>query len=206
MFIKKMLSSKYLKKSFHFDLVYRSPSIKNSFDFPSIKKSSFYFSGISSLPKTLQSANTLKILSSSFSGRVKIFLSRTSVNELSIRKGDPLSCTLVLSKISTASFLDSYPLSISSLSSPSSIVVNSNSSVVSFPLVHSRYFFPYNFYQSCFSVSTQQNFDIPTISFYFSKPLFTDSICLFSIFFPLFISKKTVNSFRSILREIEQSG
>lgn len=198
-----MPSSKYLKNSLSFDLIYRSTLSKNPLDLPSIKKSSFLTSNTSSLSNTISSINTLKILSCSSFTRSTIRLSSSSVNELSIKKGDPVSCIMTLSKNSTLTLLDSYPSAFYSVPVIQPISFNFNQSVVSFPLSNLRFFYPYGFYESCLSVSSNSSF---LLSISFSRPLILDSICLLSAFFPIYGSKKKVNSFRNILREIEQSG
>ena len=198
-----MPSSKYLKNSLSFDLIYRSTLFKNPLDLPYIKKSSFATSNTSSLPNTMSSIKALKILSCSSSVRSTIRISSSSINELSIKKGDPVSCITTLSKNSTLTLLDSYPSSFSSVPAILPISLNLNQSVVSFPLSNLRHFYPYSFYESCLSVPSNTLF---LFSISFSRPLTLDSICLFSAFFPLYGSKKKVNSFRNILREMEQSG
>lgn len=198
-----MPSSKYLKNSLAFDLIYRSTLFKNPLDLPYIKKSSFISSNTSSLPNTISSVNALKILSCSAFTRSTIRLSSSSINELSIKKGDPVSCTMTLSKNSTLTLLDSYPSAFSSVPALLPISLNFNQSVVSLPLSNLRYFYPYNFYESCLSVPSNTLF---LFSIHFSRPLNLDSVCLFSVFFPIYGQKKKVNSFRNILREMEQSG
>lgn len=198
-----MPSSKYLKNSLAFDLIYRSTLFKNPLDLPYIKKSSFITSNTSSLSNTIASINALKIISCSPSARSTIKLSSSSINELSIKKGDPVSCTMTLSKNSTLTLFDSYSSSFSSLPSLLPISLNPTQSFVSFPLSNLRYFYPYSFYEACFLVPSNTLF---LFSINFSRPLSLDSICLFSAFFPLYGSKKKVNSFRNILREMEQSG
>ena len=113
---------------------------------------------------------------------------------------------MILGKTSTAFFLDSYMSVLSSISTILPLTVNSRLSVVSFPLLNVHSFFPYVFYRSCLSTFSQQNFEIPTLSLYFSQHLSSGSSCLLSVFFPIYVHKKNVNSFRTILREIEQSG
>lgn len=198
-----MPSSKYLKNSLSFDLIYRSTLFKNPLDLPYIKKSSFTTSNTSSLANTISSINALKILSCSPSVRSTIRLSNSSINELSIKKGDPVSCITTLSKNSTLSLLDSYPSAFSSVSPILPISLSFNQSVVSFPLSNLRYFYPYNFYESCFFLPSNTLF---LFSITLSRPLGLDTICLLSAFLPLYGSKKKVNSFRNILREMEQSG
>jgi hypothetical protein len=198
-----MPSSKYLKNSLSFDLIYRSTLFKNPLDLPYIKKSSFITSNTSSLPNTIASINALKILSCSAFARSTIKLSTSSVNELSIKKGDPVSCTMTLSRNSTLALLDSYPSTFSSVPAISPISLNLNQAVASFPLTNLRYFYPYSFYESCLLVPSNALF---LFSIHFSRPLSLDSISLLSAFFPLYGSKKKVNSFRNILREMEQSG
>ena len=198
-----MPSSKYLKNSLSFDLIYRSSSFKNPLDLPYIKKSSFTTSNTSSPSNTISSINALKVLSCSSSARSTIRLSSSSINELSIKKGDPVSCVMMLSKNSTLTLLDSYPSIFSSLPSFLPISLNFNQLLVSFPLTNLRYFYPYSFYESCFSGPSNTSF---LFSIDFSRPLRLDSICLFSAYFPLHGQKKKVNSFRNILREMEQSG
>lgn len=198
-----MPSSKYLKNSLSFDLIYRSNLFKNPLDLPYIKKSSFITSDTSSLPNTLSSANALKVISCSVFTRSTIRLSSSSINELSIKKGDPVSCVMTLSKNSTLVLLDSYPSIFSSVPVVAPISLNFNQPVVSFPLTNLRYFYPYSFYESCLSMPLSASF---LFSIHFSRPLALDTICLFSAFFPVYGLKKKVNSFRNILREMEQSG
>lgn len=198
-----MPSSKYLKNSLAFDLIYRSTLSKNPLDLPYMKKSSFITSNTSSLSNTISSINALKVLSCSSFTRSTIRLSSSSINELSIKEGDPISCTMTLSKNSTLSLLDSYPSVFTSMPSVLPISLNFTQPVALFPLSNLRYFYPYSFYESCFSLPSNTLF---LFSINFSRPLSLDSICLFSAFFPFYCSKKKVNSFRNILREMEQSG
>lgn len=198
-----MPSSKYLKNSLSFDLIYRSTLFKNPLALPYIKKSAFITSNTSSLSNTISSMNALKVLSCSSSARSTVRLSTSSINELSIKKGDPVSCTMTLSKNSTLTLFDSYPSAFSNVPVITPISLNLSQSVISFPLSNLRYFYPYSFYESCLSVPSNT---LLLFSISFSKLLSLDSICLLSAFFPIYISKKKVNSFRNILREMEQSG
>lgn len=198
-----MPSSKYLKNSLAFDLIYRSTLLKNPLDLPYIKKSTFTTANTFSLSNTLSSVNALKVLSCSISARSTIRLSTSSINELSIKKGDPISCLVSLSKNSTLALLDSYPLAFSSVPNLLPVSFNPLQSVVS-PLANNlRCFYPYNFYESCFSATPNVSF---LFSIFLSKPLFSNAICLLSVFFPLYAAKKKISSFRNILREIEQFG
>ena len=198
-----MPSSKYLKNSLSFDLIYRSTLSKNPLDLPYIKKSSFITTNTSSFLSTISSINVLKILSCSSSLRSTIRLSSSSVNELSIKKGDPVSCNMTLSRSSTLTLFDSYPTAFSSVPLLLPISFNPSQTFVSFPLSNLRYFYPYSFYESCLSSPSNT---LLLFSINFSRPLAFDSVCLLSAFFPLYGSRKKVNSFRNILREIEQSG
>lgn len=198
-----MPSSKYLKNSLSFDIIYRSTLFKNPLDLPYVKKSFFTISGTSSLSNTLSSINVLKILSCSDTSKSTIRLSGSSINELSIKKGDPVSCIMTLSKNSTLSLLDSYPSTYSSVSIFSPLLLNLDQSTVSFPLHNVRHLYPYSFYESCLVAPSNTVF---LFSINFSRPLIFDTVCLFSAFFPLYGSKRKTNSFRNILREIEQSG
>jgi hypothetical protein len=197
-----MTSRKYLKNSLDFDLIYRSTP-KNAHALPFVKKSSFLVSDISSLSKTLSSANAIKVLSSS--ANPKISVASVSMNEFSIRKGDPVSCNLTLGKHQALNFMSFCSLAFSSMAAPTTFSININKGVVPFPFTNSRYFFPFTFYESSFLVTQRSNMKL-SMFFYFSKPLISSSICLFSAYFPFFGQKKNTNNFRTILREIEQSG
>lgn len=197
-----MSSSKYLKNSLGFDLMYRS-NLKNPLALPSVKKSSFLAADISSLPKTLFYANVIKVLSSSTNPKISV--ASTSVNEFSIRKGDPVGCCLVLSKGQTSDFVSSCSLAFSSMAPPSFLSANLNQAVLSFSFRNLQHFLPFTHYEASLSgaprLSTKLSFSI-----YFSGPLRLGSICLFSTYFPYFGFKKKINNFRTILREIEQAG
>lgn len=197
-----MSSRKYLKNSLNFDLIYRSTP-KNALALPFVKKSSFLVSDISSLPKTLSSANAIKILS--FSTNPKISVSPVSMNEFSIRKGDPISCSLTLNKQQALNFMSFCSMAFSSMASPTTFSINADQSVISFPFTNLQHFFPFVFYESSFSVAQRSNIKL-SLFIYFSRPLRSNSICLFSTYFPFFGLKKNTNNFRTILREIEQSG
>jgi len=110
---------------------------------------------------------------------------------------------MTLSKKSTLTLFDSYPSVFASVHSVLPISLNFNQPVALFPLSNLRYFYPYSFYESCLSLPSNTLF---LFSINFSRALSLDSICLFSAFFPLQSPKKKVNSFRNILREMEQSG
>lgn len=197
-----MSSRKYLKNSLNFDLIYRSTP-KNALALPFVKKSSFLVSDISSLPKTLSSANAIKILSSSTNPKISV--SPVSMNEFSIRKGDPISCSLTLNKQQALNFMSFCSMAFSSMASPTTFSINADQSVISFSFTNLQHFFPFVFYESSFSVAQRSNIKL-SLFIYFSRPLCSNSICLFSVYFPFFGLKKNTNNFRTILREIEQSG
>lgn len=190
--LKKMSLNKYLKNSLDYDLIYRSGS-RNPLGLPRIEKSSFIVSHITSLPKILSSANTLKVISSS--GAPKICLSSVSSNELSIKKGDPLSCTLVLSKKLTFLFFSTCSLAFSSVSPTIAFSMDLNQKVASTRFRSLSNFFSFAHYESSLVMPSKISC---TFSIYSSK-----SIGLFSALFPYYVLKKKINSFRIIHREIE---
>lgn len=191
---------KHLKNSLAFDLIYRSSS-KNAFALPFVKKSSVFAVDISSLPKMLSNANAIKVLSSSIAPKTSV--ASAPINELSIKKGDPINCRLVLGKKQTSYFMSSCSLAFSSMSSPKPFLLNLKSAVVFFSFSDLRNFFPYAYYESSLSTVERANL---SCSVYFSGPLYLGPICLLSVYFPYFGFKKKINDARTILREMEQSG
>lgn len=198
---KKMLAQKYLKNGLGVDLIYRS-GLKNSLSLSSFEKLSFSVPDASSLPKTLSISNVLKILS--LKGVCKVNLFTASFNERSVKKGDSKSCTIHLSKRSTLAFISSYLFAMTSSSILPVYSSNLMRKSISFRLSDPYIFFPLSYYESSTSIPLSDPNLI--LSFHFSKASFPSSTVLFSLFFPCSVAKKNMNSFRAILREIEQSG
>lgn len=198
----KMSSHKYIKNSLDFDTLYRARP-KNALNLPVVKKSSFFVSDISSLPKTLSNANAVKILSASTSPR--ILVASKPVNAFSIRKGDPVGCALILSKKQALDFISSCSLAFSTMTPPPVFSVGLNQPVASLFFSNLQGFFPFAHYESSLLVAQRINLKV-SFSIHFSNSLDLGSICLFSANFPFFGLKKNLNNFRTILREIEQSG
>jgi hypothetical protein len=196
-------ANKYLKKSFHFDIIYRPYFLKNPLELSYTKKS-YFFSPKNSID-SVGDASIIKSIASCFHGKTKtILLSFRPINELYIKKNDVLFSLLGLNKSSAQLFIYLFSLNLSPNFVPLSLDLKKNKT--SLYLDDIPTFFPYNYYSSCFSVQKNQVGSKKKFSFSFSSSFYSDSICLISTFLPFFGHAKRVNSFRSIQCEVEQSG